>query len=78
MGNDDQPRIMVEWTAAGELHMVIEGKITHEHIALAAFYLTNTALGLVNAKMAQAQNVGSAAAPIIPIHGNVADALRGN
>lgn len=70
------PRILIEWDEAGAMHLAMEGRIAFDHLVVAAFHLDRLAGGILDQQMAQARNAGSAASPIIPIHGNAADALR--
>lgn len=70
------PRIVVEWDDEGQKHFAMEGNVTTDHLAVAAFLINDVAHGLLQAQMANAINAGAAASPIIPIRGKLADAKR--
>lgn len=64
----------------GRKRLSVDGngqEVTYEHVAQAAFMLDELARTMYRAALSRAVQAGSAAAPIIPIRGNVEDAVRG-
>lgn len=64
----DDPRVAASWEGS-TLHLVIEGKITPEHLTVLAWTLTRTANKLMDAAEAHAQQ--TAPPRIVPVHGQL-------
>lgn len=43
------PRVVMTWDAAGALHVVIDGGVTHDHLIVGAYHLQRTAGSIIDA-----------------------------
>lgn len=62
----DTPRVTATWED-NALHLVIEGKITPEHLAVLAFTVTRTGNQMLDAMQMQAAKTPR----IVPVHGQL-------